>query len=450
VILRRQLLSAWRDPLAQRRVWHIALPLILSNISVPLVGLVDTAVIGHMDGAHHLGAVAVGSTLFTFVLWATGFLRMGTTGFAAQACGSADGDQLRRILLQAIWLAVLISALVWLFRTPLLNMGLHYLQSSEALLEQARAYFQIRLISLPAALANFVLIGWFIGAQNSRVPFAMLLTVNLTNMLLDVLLVVGLDLGVQGAAWASVCGDVLGLLLGLALVRSTLRQYPGAFDWVRGLRLKGAAPLLRVNRDILIRTLALQSVFYLLVVQGARLGDEVVAANAVLLNFLLITSHALDGLAHALEALGGHALGKRDKRGLVQVLVITTGWSLVLSLAFVATFALGGDLLIRLLTDLPEVRALARQYLVWVTIMPLVTVWSYLLDGLFIGASRALAMRNTMLLALVCYLPLSWALQGQGNHLVWFGFLTFMALRSLLLGGWFAWLWRTDRWMQLD
>ncbi|SEF55506.1 MATE family efflux transporter [Halopseudomonas aestusnigri] len=450
MILRRQLLSAWRDPLAQRRVWHIALPLILSNISVPLVGLVDTAVIGHMDGAHHLGAVAVGSTLFTFVLWATGFLRMGTTGFAAQACGSADGDQLRRILLQAIWLAVLISALVWLFRTPLLNLGLHYLQSSEALLEQARAYFQIRLISLPAALANFVLIGWFIGAQNSRVPFAMLLTVNLTNMLLDVLLVVGLDLGVQGAAWASVCGDVLGLLLGLALVRSTLRQYPGAFDWVRGLRLKGAAPLLRVNRDILIRTLALQSVFYLLVVQGARLGDEVVAANAVLLNFLLITSHALDGLAHALEALGGHALGKRDKRGLVQVLVITTGWSLVLSLAFVAAFALGGDLLIRLLTDLPEVRALARQYLVWVTIMPLVTVWSYLLDGLFIGASRALAMRNAMLLALVCYLPLAWALQGQGNHLVWFGFLTFMALRSLLLGGWFAWLWRTDRWMQLD
>ncbi len=155
MILRPQLVNAWRDPLAQRRVWHIALPLILSNISVPLVGLVDTAVIGHMDGAHHLGAVAVGSTLFTFVLWATGFLRMGTTGFAAQACGSADGDQLRRILLQAIWLAVLISALVWLFRTPLLNMGLHYLQSSEALLEQARAYFQIRLISLPAALANF-------------------------------------------------------------------------------------------------------------------------------------------------------------------------------------------------------------------------------------------------------------------------------------------------------
>ncbi|WP_341708978.1 MATE family efflux transporter [Halopseudomonas sp.] len=445
--LRQQLLTHWRDRDAQRRVWHIALPLILSNISVPLVGLVDTAVIGHLDAAYHLGAVAVGSTLFTFVLWATGFLRMGTTGFTAQACGSGDGDELRRILLQAIWLAVLISLLVWLFRTPLLNLGLHYLQSSESLLEQARAYFQIRLFSLPAALANFVLIGWYIGAQNSRVPFAMLLTVNLTNMLLDLLLVVGLDMGVEGAAWASVCGDLLGLLLGLSLLRPTLRQYPGVFDWVRALTLKGAAPLLRVNRDILIRTLALQSVFYLLVVQGARLGDEVVAANAVLLNFLLITSHALDGLAHALEALGGHALGKRDRRTLVQVLVVTTGWSLLLSLAFVVAFAFGGDLLIRLLTDLPEVRSQAQEYLIWVAIMPLLTVWSYLLDGLFIGASRALAMRNTMLLALVCYLPLAWALQGQGNHYVWFGFLTFMALRSVFLGGWFVWLWRKGRWM---
>lgn len=448
VDLRQRVLAHWRDRQAQRRVWHIALPLILSNISVPLVGLVDTAVIGHLDAAYHLGAVAVGSTLFTFVLWATGFLRMGTTGFTAQACGNGDGGELRRILLQSIWLAVLISLLVWLLRTPLLNAGLHYLQSSEALLEQARAYFQIRLFSLPAALANFVLIGWFIGAQNSRVPFAMLITVNLTNMLLDLLLVVGLDMGVEGAAWASVCGDLLGLLLGLALLRPTLRHYPGAFDWVRALRLKGAAPLLRVNRDILIRTLALQSVFYLLVVQGARLGDEVVAANAVLLNFLLIVSHGLDGFAHALEALGGHALGRRDRRALSQVLVITTGWSLLFSLLFALVFLGLGDKLILLLTDLPGVRALARDYLPWVALMPLVTVWSYLLDGLFIGASRALAMRNTMLLALACYLPLAWALQGQSNHLVWAGFLTFMALRSVFLGGWFVWLWRNDHWMR--
>ncbi|GAA6130851.1 MATE family efflux transporter DinF [Halopseudomonas sabulinigri] len=442
-----ELLQLWRDTPTHKRVWAIALPMILSNISVPLVGLVDTAVIGHLDGAHFLGGVAVGSTLFTFILWAAGFLRMGTTGFAAQACGAEDGAALRRVLLQPLWLALLISLLVWLFQTPLLNLGLHLLDSSQALLDQARLYVGIRLYSLPAALANFVLIGWFIGAQNSRAPFILLLAVNLCNVALDLLLVVGLEWGVAGAAWATVISDYLGLLLGLALLQPILRRYPGQTDWLRALLLRGAAPLIRVNRDILIRTLALESVFYLLVVQGARLGDEVVAANAVLLNFLLLTSHGLDGLAHALEALGGHALGRQDKQALRKVLVVSTVWSLVLSCSFVLAFLLGGDAIIGLLTDLPEVRQQAGTYLPWMAVMPLAAVWSYLLDGLFIGASRARAMRNAMLAALLLYLPLAWSLQGLGNHGVWLGFLCFMLLRSLLLGGWFVHLWRADRWM---
>jgi len=442
-----ELLQLWRDTPTHKRVWAIALPMILSNISVPLVGLVDTAVIGHLDGAHFLGGVAVGSTLFTFILWAAGFLRMGTTGFAAQACGAEDGAALRRVLLQPLWLALLISLLVWLFQTPLLNLGLHLLDSSQALLDQARLYVGIRLYSLPAALANFVLIGWFIGAQNSRAPFILLLAVNLCNVALDLLLVVGLEWGVAGAAWATVISDYLGLLLGLALLQPILRRYPGQTDWLRALLLRGAAPLIRVNRDILIRTLALESVFYLLVVQGARLGDEVVAANAVLLNFLLLTSHGLDGLAHALEALGGHALGRQDKPALRKVLVVSTLWSLLLSCAFVLVFLLGGNTIIALLTDLPQVRQQAGTYLPWMAVMPLAAVWSYLLDGLFIGASRARAMRNAMLAALLLYLPLAWSLQGLGNHGVWLGFLCFMLLRSLLLGGWFVHLWRADRWM---
>ncbi len=442
-----ELLQLWRDTPTHKRVWAIALPMILSNISVPLVGLVDTAVIGHLDGAHFLGGVAVGSTLFTFILWAAGFLRMGTTGFAAQACGAEDGAALRRVLLQPLWLALLISLLVWLFQTPLLNLGLHLLDSSQALLDQARLYVGIRLYSLPAALANFVLIGWFIGAQNSRAPFILLLAVNLCNVALDLLLVVGLEWGVAGAAWATVISDYLGLLLGLALLQPILRRYPGQTDWLRALLLRGAAPLIRVNRDILIRTLALESVFYLLVVQGARLGDEVVAANAVLLNFLLLTSHGLDGLAHALEALGGHALGRQDKPALRKVLVVSTLWSLLLSCAFVLVFLLGGNTIIALLTDLPQVRQQAGTYLPWMAVMPLAAVWSYLLDGLFIGASRARAMRNAMLAALLLYLPLAWSLQGLGNNGVWLGFLCFMLLRSLLLGGWFVHLWRADRWM---
>lgn len=422
--------------------------MILSNISVPLVGLVDTAVVGHLDGAHYLGGAAVGATLITFILWAAGFLRMGTTGFVAQACGANDGDKLRLVLLQALWLALLLALLVWLVHEPLLRGALHFLDSSEALLEQARIYFNIRLISLPAALGNFVLVGWFIGAQRARAPLYLLLAVNLTNIVLDVLFVVVLDWGVAGAAWATVVGDYTGLLLGLWLLRPVLARYPGVMAWGDALRLRGAAPLIRVNRDILIRTLALELVFYLLVLQGARMGDSVVAANAVLLNFLLLTSHGLDGLAHAVEALGGHALGQRNRLAIKRVLVVSTLWSLIVGAGFVLAFNLSGVWIIHLLTSVESIRQVASAYLPWMAWMPLVAVWSYILDGLFIGATRARAMRNAMLLAVVLiYLPAAWLLRDSGNHGLWLGFYLFMGTRGLLLGGWFIWLWRRDRWM---
>ena len=443
------LFSAARHRPTHRRVWGLATPMILSNISVPLVGLVDTAVIGHLDGAHYLGGAAVGATLITFILWAAGFLRMGTTGFAAQACGAADGNGLRLVLLQALWLALLLALLVWLVHEPLLHAGLYFLDSSEALLEQARIYFNIRLISLPAALGNFVLIGWFIGAQRARAPLFMLLAVNLTNIVLDVLFVVVLGWGVAGAAWATVIGDYAGLLLGLWLLHPVLQRYPGSMPWLDALLLRGAAPLIRVNRDILIRTLALELVFYLLVLQGSRMGDSVVAANAVLLNFLLLTSHGLDGLAHAVEALGGHALGQRNRLALKRLLVVSTFWSLVVGSGFVLGFNLAGGWIISLLTSVESIRQVASAYLPWMAWMPLVAVWSYLLDGLFIGATRARAMRNAMLGAvLLIYIPAAWLLRDSGNHGLWLGFYLFMLARGVLLGGWFVWLWRKDRWMR--
>lgn len=422
--------------------------MILSNVSVPLVGLVDTAVIGHMDAAYHLGGVAVGATLITFVLWATGFLRMGTTGFVAQAWGRRDGDALRLLLAQLLWLALLLSCAVWLLKSPLFSLGLHFVDASPELIGEAQRYVEIRLFSLPAALANFVLVGWFIGAGVGRAPMFLLLTVNLTNVLLDVLLVVGLEMGVAGAAWATVAGDYCGLLLGLCLLRPLLAQVPGRLDWRAALQLRGAAPLMQVNRDILIRTLALEAVFYLLVVQGSQYGDAVIAANAVLLNFLLLTSHGLDGLAHAVEGLGGSAIGARDHRRLRRVLVVSTGWSLILSLAFVAAFTLFGEHIVRMLTDIESVRDTAVRYLPWMAWMPLVAVWGYLLDGLFISATRARAMRNAMLLSVVgVYVPIAWFFWGAGNHALWLGFHLFMVARGLTLGGWFVWLWWRGRWI---
>ncbi|MEY9332357.1 MATE family multidrug resistance protein [Pseudomonas protegens] len=440
------LISDWRHRPTHRRVWALAAPMILSNISVPLVALVDSTVIGHLPHAHQLGAVAVGASLYTFLAWAMGFLRMGATGFAAQAAGRGDGAALRQILLQGLILAMGLALLLGAIGVPLSGAALHLMQPSAELDQMTRSFFHARLLGLPAALASFALVGWFLGTQNARAPLAILLSTNMLNIALNLWFVLGLDWGVVGSARASVIAEWSGALVGLAMTRPALRAYPGQIAWAALRRWQSWRPLLAVNRDIFIRSLALQSVFFLITVQGARLGDATVAANALLLNGLLLTAHALDGLAHAVEALCGHAIGAYDRPALRRSLVVAGGWSLLASLGFAVLFLLGGHLFIEMQTDIPDVRQTAFTYLPYLAVLPLIAVWSYLLDGLFIGATRAREMRNGMLLTVLLLLPFAWALQGLGNHGLWLTFLLFMFLRSLTLGA-FAWhLQRRDRW----
>jgi len=442
------LTADWRDRPTHRRVWALAAPMILSNISVPLVALVDSTVIGHLPHAHQLGAVAVGASLYTFLAWAMGFLRMGSTGFAAQAAGRGDGAALRQILLQGLLLAIGLAVVLGAVGVPLSGVALHFMQPSAELDHLTREFFHTRLFGLPAALASYALVGWFLGTQNARAPLAILLSTNLVNIALNLWFVLGLEWGVVGAARASVIAEWTGALIGLLMTRKALRAYPGHIAWTALTLWQSWRPLLAVNRDIFIRSLALQSVFFLITVQGARLGDATVAANALLLNGLLLTAHALDGLAHAVEALCGHALGARDRDALRRSLVVAGGWSLLASLGFAALFLFAGHLFIEMQTDIQSVRDTAFIYLPYLAVLPLIAVWSYLLDGLFIGATRAREMRNGMLLTVALVLPFGWALQGGGNHGLWITFLLFMLMRSLTLGviawrlrrhdGWFA------------
>lgn len=441
------LLDAWKHAPTHQRVWALAAPMILSNLSVPLVALVDTAVIGHLPHAHQLGAVAVGGSLYTLLVWMFGFLRMGTTGFAAQACGREDGGALRRVLLQGLSLAFGLGLLFALLAVPLSGLALQLMQPSAALDELARDYFHTRLFGLPAALASYALIGWLLGTQNARGPLAILLTTNLLNVGLDLWFVLGLDWGVLGAARASVIAEWSGALLGLFLSLRALRRFPGHLPLGDLRRWQLWRPLLTVNRDILIRTLALQLVFFLVTLQGTRLGDATVAANALLLNGLLLTAHALDGLAHAVEALCGHSIGARDRLALRRSLIVAAIWSLLASLLFAAFFLVAGKLFVDLQSDIPEVREVAYQYLPYLALLPLITVWSYLLDGLFIGATRAREMRDAMLVALLLGLPLAWSLRELDNHGLWLAFLAFMLLRGLCLG-YSAWqLQRRQAWI---
>ncbi|MFS0824842.1 MATE family efflux transporter [Pseudomonas phoenicis] len=436
------LLTDWRHRATHRKVWALAAPMILSNVSVPLVALVDSTVIGHLPHAHQLGAVAVGAVLFTFMMGLMGFLRMGATGFAAQAAGRGDGAALRQVLAQGLLLAVGLALLLGLLALPFSQLALHVMQPSAALQQATQDFFHTRLLGLPAALASYALVGWFLGTQNARAPLAILLATNLLNIALNLWFVLGLDWGVVGSARASVIAEWSAALLGLALTRPALRAHPGRMAWPALHRWQAWRPLLAVNRDIFLRSLALQCVFLLLTVQGARLGEATVAANALLLNGLLLTAYALDGLAHAVEALCGHAIGARQREVLRRSLVVAGGWSLLVSLGFAALFLGAGHLFIDVQTDIASVREAAYPYLPYLALLPLVAVWSYLLDGLFIGATRAREMRNAMLLSVLLALPLALALRGLGNHGLWLAFLAFMALRAATLG---AVAWRVRR-----
>ncbi len=415
-----------------RAVWRIAWPMILSNVSVPLLGMVDTGVTGHLDNATYLGAVAVGSTIFGFLYAGFNFLRMGTTGIAAQRFGANDDDGLKVALGQALVAAFTIAAALIVLQSPLRELAMQLLGPGSAVTPLAEEYFSIRIWSAPATLANFVLIGWFLGLQNARVPLYIVLVINLTNIALDLLFVLGFGMTVDGVAAASVIAEFAGLAVGTAFVLRYLRGHPGAIRWSGLTKLAEYAGFFAVNLHLLVRTMALMFTFAFVTAAGARQGAVVLAANAVLLNLLNLLSFALDGLAHAAEALVGKAVGANDRRAFRRSVTLTLRWSFYVSVGFVLLFFLFGPMFVRLLTDLPAVIDASLEYLPWMIAMPVIAVWCYLYDGVFVGATRARAMRDIMLVStFLVFVPAWLAFRFLGNHGLWFALTLFMLSRGV-------------------
>lgn len=421
-------------PLTHRGVWALALPMILSGISQPLLGLVDTAVVGHLPDARYLGGVAVGAMLVQFVFWQFGFLRMSTTGFAAQALGREDGDELRAVLGRALLAGLALALLILLLQAPLMQAALALVGAGETVTPEAQRYVDIRIWAAPAALANYAFIGWFIGLHRTRSVLVLVVVMNLANIALDLLFVVVLGHRSGGVALASLLAEYLGLAVAIGLALRLLRAHPGR--WRRDLLVDRAAllALFRVNRDIFLRTLGLLFAFAFFTVQGARLGELTVAANAVLMNFQSFMAYALDGFAHAAEALVGRTVGRRDRAAFRRAVWLAGLWSFVAAAGFALVYLLAGPAIIRLLTDLPLVRETAMAYLPWLVLTPLVSVWAFLLDGVFIGATRAREMRNAMLVSVfMIYLPSWYLLRPFDNHGLWLALLLFLAARGLTL-----------------
>lgn len=415
------------------RIWALAWPIILSNITVPLLGLVDTAVVGHLPDPRYLAGVTLGATLFSFLYWGFGFLRMGTTGLVAQAMGRDAPSDVRNLLGQSLIIAVGIGVLLILLGSPLISLGLWLLDGSAEATPLAREYAEIRLWSAPAVLANYAILGWFLGQQNSRVTLMILLLTNGVNILLDVWFVVGLGMTSNGVALASVLADYSALAFGGYLVMRQLGLLEGHFQRQRLLAWNAYAALFNVNANLFVRTLGLLFAMAFFTAQGARQGDTVLAANAVLLQFIMLTSYALDGFAHAAESLVGRAYGRRDWPAFAATVRAAARFSFWTAGAAALLFALGGNQLIALLTGLEEVRAVAAVYLPWMVLMPLIAVWSYLLDGVFIGTTAVSQMRNSIFAGLAVYLPCWWWLQDAGNHGLWLALTLFTVTRSLVL-----------------
>ncbi|WP_435946543.1 MATE family efflux transporter DinF [Dryocola sp. BD586] len=433
-----------------KALWRLALPMIFSNITVPLLGLVDTAVIGHLDSPVYLGGVAIGATATSFLFMLLLFLRMSTTGLTAQAFGANNPAALARALVQPLLMALAAGIAIIVLRYPLITLALNIVGGNEQVLAQARRFLEIRWLSAPASLANLALLGWLLGVQYARAPVILLIVGNVLNILLDLWLVMGLHMNVQGAALATAIAEYATFIIGLMMVKKVLVMRGIDFAMLKNAWRGNIRRLLALNRDIMLRSLLLQLCFASVTIFGARLGSEVVAVNAVLMTLLTFTAYALDGFAYAVEAHSGQAYGARNGSQLLDVWRAACRQAGLVALGFAVAYALFGENIVAMLTSLPELRQQADRYLGWQIVLPVVGVWCYLLDGMFIGATRGAQMRNSMVVAAAGFGLTLLSVPSLGNHGLWLAVAVFLALRGLALGWIWRRHWRHDTWFQAE
>lgn len=429
---RQPLVSA--RPIGHRDVVTIALPIMISNATVPLIGFVDTVVVGQLGEAYLIGGVAVGATIFSYLYWVFGFLRMGTTGLTAQALGAQDGAEIAANFYRALLIAGAAGAAMIAAQSLIALIAFYVMGASEAVEDAAHTYFAIRIWAAPAGLINFALLGWFIGMGRAGLAFVIQIFLNILNMLLAVLFVVGLKLGVAGVGAAALIAEwaatVLGLYLASAiLVRGGYKAHLGQVLDIPRLRRT-----FQVNTDIMIRTALALTVVVLFTAQGARSGDVILAANAVLNSITMVAIYLLDGFAFAAESLVGRSIGARAQERFREAVRLSTAWAAMTGALLSLVIWFAGPLIIDFMTTGADVRVAAREYLAWAALLPIIGVWCYQLDGIFIGATRTADMRNMMLLSVLIFFAVWAVLQPlYANHGLWASMLTFNVARALSL-----------------
>ncbi len=419
--------------ISHRRVLRIAVPIVLSNATIPILGAVDTGVVGQIGLAAPVGAVGIGAVILASLYWIFGFLRMGTSGLVAQAHGAGDAVEVGALLVRGLLIG-LGAGLIYLVLSPLLfQAAFHIAPASEEVEDLARAYMSVRIWGAPATIAIYALTGWLIAMERTRGVLWLQLGMNMVNVVLDLWFVLGLGWGVVGVAWATLAAEFSGLVIGLYLCRDAFadpmsRAASVVFDRVKLIRMAA------VNGDILIRSVLLQASFTSFLFLGAGLGDVQLAANQVLMQFLQFTAFGLDGFAFAAETLVGQALGRRNRPELRSAAIVTSQWGVAVSVGLCVVFWIFGPMVIDIMTTAPDVRIAAREYLPWIAVAPVVGIASWMLDGVFIGATRTGPMRNAMILSVAIYVVAVLILLPQfGNHGLWAALMVLNTARGVTL-----------------
>lgn len=429
-------------PALNRRILGLALPNIITNITVPLLGMVDMAIVGHLS-ADHIGAIAIGTQIFNLIYWNFGFLRMGTSGFTAQAYGAQDMDEAVRIFARAIGIALLIAVLLLALQWPLSRLALLiFHNTSSDVLRIALSYFFIRIWAAPATLGLYAVKGWFIGMQNSKLPMWIAIFLNLVNIACSLIFVLVFHWDIKGVALGTVIAQYSGLAVGLFFV---FHRYGHLFKGIRALlpsifNITALKRFFKVNGDIFLRTVCLATVFTFITAASGHISDEILAVDALLMQFFTLFSYILDGFAYAGESLVGRYIGAQDAKSLKLSVRLLLCWGFGLTLLFTALYAIGGNGFLQIFSDKQDVIDAAQPYLFWTLIIPICGFAAFLFDGIFIGATASKTMRNSMFIATLGFFAVYYGLKSwlgtaepqAWNNSLWAAFMVYLSLRGIL------------------
>ena len=419
-------------PISHRLVLTISVPIMLSNVTEPLIGVVNTAIIGQLPEAYYIGAITIGSLIFSFLFWGFGFLRLSTGGLSAQAVGAGDSAEVTAVLWRALAIAVTVG-LCLILASPLIEkVSFDLMGGSPEMRAQGEIYFRYRILSAPFALTNFCILGWFIGQGRATVAFIVQIFLNLINMGLGALFVLSLGMTADGVGLSALIAEFSAALLGGLLVWQSLRKLKARATWAQIWDREKILRTLSANGDIMIRTLCLVFAFAWFAARGARASDVVIAANSVLLLFFDVAAFLIDGFAYASEALVGQSVGAKNRARFNRAVRLTTLWALVVGAICSAIIWFAGPWFIDLMTVNAEVRESARHYLFWAALTPLLGTICFQFDGIFTGAMATREMRNMMVLSLMIYLASWWILERNfGNHGLWAALSVFFIARGV-------------------